>query len=106
MWKSGFTIWASVWNNDKTESKEERLNWLQGDSSPEAFDSVVESADGVIRYAYRLKEEPEEDRQPAFYCFVIGQDGYVQMAIYFDFADDLAEAKSIWRSVREETPKG
>ena len=106
IWKPGFTLWTTVWNNDKAESKAERLEWIQGDSPPEAFDSIVESADGIVRYAYRLKEQSEDDCQAAFYCFAIGQDGHVQMAIYFDSADDLEDAKAIWRSLREEPTKG
>jgi hypothetical protein len=101
IWKPGFTMWIVVWGNDKSQSQEERLGWLQSDSSPAAFDKITESSDGVIRYAYRLKEESGDDREPAFYCFAIGKEGHVQMAIYFDSSGDLGAAQKIWRSLTE-----
>ena len=101
IWKPGFTIWATVWNNDKSETQDERLAWITEDSSSDAFDVVNESSDGILRYAYRLKENSEDDRQPGFYCFAIGRDGHVQMAIYFDSANGLADALAIWRSLTE-----
>ena len=106
IWKPGFTIWTNVWNNDKSESQDDRLQWIQGDSSPNGFDKVTESSDGVSRYAYRLKEDSYDDREPAFYCFAIGEEGHVQMAIYFDSADDLADAQAIWQSLTENQTKG
>ncbi len=102
IWKPGFTLWITVWNNDKSETQEERLAWIQGDSSAQAFDEITESSDGLMRYAYRLREESEDDREPAFYCFAIGSRGHVQMAIYFDAPDNIADAMSIWRSLNEQ----
>ena len=106
IWKPGFTVWTSVWNNDKSESQEERLQWIQGNSSADAFDRIIESSDEVSRYAYRLKEDSEDDREPAFYCFAIGDEGHVQMAIYFDSEADLADAQAIWRSLSENAGGG
>lgn len=105
IWKPGFTIWSSVWDNDKSESPEERLTWIRGHSSPDAFDAVTETSGGLIRYSYRLKEDSDDDRLPAIYCYAIGKAGHVQMAIYFDAPDDLATAQAIWRSLTE-TPEG
>ncbi len=101
IWKPGFTMWTIIWNNDNSESPEERLKWIKEDSAPDAFDVVTESTNGALRYAYRLKEDSEDDRQPAFYCYAIGRDGHVQMAIYFDSPHDLSDAQAIWRSLTE-----
>ena len=101
IWKPGFTIWTTVWNNDKSESPDERLTWIREDSSPDAFDAVTETSNGLLRYSYRLKEESDDDRLPAFYCYAIGREGHVQMAIYFDSPDDLDTAQAIWRSLTE-----
>ena len=106
IWKPGFTIWTTVWNNDKSESPDERLAWLKEDSSPDAFDVNTESTHGLLRYAYRLKEGSEDDRQPAFYCYAIGVAGHVQMAIYFDSPEDLSNAQAIWRSLTETPEEG
>ncbi len=101
IWKPGFTIWINVWNNDKSESQGERLHWIQESSSTNAFDEIIESSDSVSRYSYRLKEDSDDDREPAFYGVGTGEGGHVQIVIYFDSAGDLAEAKSIWRSLTE-----
>ena len=101
IWKPGFTVWTNVWNNDNSESQEERLQWIQSDPSPDAFGKITESSDGLSRYSYRLKEDSDDDRVPAFYCFAIGEDGHVQMAMYFDSEGDLANAQAIWRSLTE-----
>ena len=106
IWKPGFTIWTTVWNNDKSESPEERMVWIKENSSPDAFDAVTEASNGVLRYAYRLKENSEDARLPAFYCFAIGEAGHVQMAIYFDSPEDLANAQAIWRSLAEKPEEG
>jgi hypothetical protein len=101
IWKPGFTIWTTVWNNDKAESPDERLAWIKDDSSPDAFDAVAETSNGLLRYSYRLKEDSDDDRLPAFYCYAIGKAGHVQMAIYFDSPADLNTAQAIWRSLTE-----
>lgn len=106
IWRPGFTIWMTVWNNDHDETREQRLNWIQAHSNPDAHSPVTEKDGDLIRYAYRLEEESGDKRQPAFYCFAIGMRGHVQMAIYFDREDDLATAKPIWRSLKEKTGGG
>jgi hypothetical protein len=105
IWRPGFTIWTTVWNNDKSESPEERMAWIKEDSSPDAFDPVVETSNGILFYSYRLKEDSDDDRLPAFYCYAIGHFSHVQMAIYFDSPADLSIAQSIWRSLSEAPEK-
>ncbi|MES2475503.1 MAG: hypothetical protein V4640_06965 [Verrucomicrobiota bacterium] len=104
IWKPGFTIWTTVWNN-KSESPDERLAWIRDDSSPDAFDAVTETSNGLLRYSYRLKEDSDDARLPGFYCYAIGKVGHVQMAIYFDSPDDLDTAQAIWRSLTENPNK-
>lgn len=106
IWRPGFTVWTTVWNKDHDETPEQRLNWIQADSNPDAHSQETEKDGGLIRYAYRLEEESDDKRRPAFYCFAIGQGGHVQMAIYFDREDDLATAKRIWRSLKESAAGG
>jgi hypothetical protein len=101
IWRPGFTIWTTVWNNDREETPEERLDWLRDGTSPDAYAQETENEGQLVRYAYRLDEESEDKSQAAFYCFANGQNGHVQMAIYFDSEDDLPTAKQIWRSLAE-----
>jgi len=101
-WKPGFTIWTAIWCNDEDKTQQDRLRWLQNKTSPEAFDVITGTSDGLTRYAYRLKEDSDDQREAAFYCFAIGDAGHVQMAIYFDSADDLPLAKEIWQGLSEQ----
>jgi hypothetical protein len=101
IWRPGFTIWITVWGNDRNESKEEQLAWIKTKMSPDAFDLEELSDDGVLRFAYRLKEKSDDNRVAALYGFAFGDDGYVQTAIYFDDEAALQMAKTIWKSLKE-----
>ena len=101
LWRPGITAWTIIWNNNKAESQEERLDWLRRDTSPEAFDSKVETDGDITRYAYRLTEQREGANVQGLYAFAIGVDGHVQMAIYFDDERDLETAREMWRSLDE-----
>jgi type II secretory pathway pseudopilin PulG len=101
IWRPGFTIWVSALNNDKNESKEDRLARLRKDVSPDAFDVEDVSEEGVLRLRYRLNETSEDRRVAAFYGFVVGVNGHIQLGIYFDDEGDVEKAKQIWLSVKE-----
>jgi hypothetical protein len=102
LWRRGITAWIIVWNNDFGESPEERLERRAAGRSRGAFDEIRERGDdGVLRYAYRLAEESDDNRVAAFYSFAVGLSGHVQMAVYFDSESDLPIAEGLWRSLRE-----
>ena len=100
-WRPNFTVWTIVWNNDDGETPQQRLTWLQRDSSPEAFDAQVVTSDRVLRYTYRITEHRDEGAVYALYAFAIGRDGHVQMALYFDAEADLETARQIAGSLIE-----
>lgn len=104
IWKPGFTIWIIIWDNNRSESVEDRLEWVKEGTSPQAFDFVTEKFGGGIRHSYRLKEDSQDDRQPAFYGFALGGSDHVQVAMYFDSPDDIVMAEGIWRSLGETPP--
>jgi hypothetical protein len=62
------------------------------------------SEEAVLRLRYRLNEESEDRRVAAFYGFVVGVNGYIQLGIFFDDEGDLEKAKQIWLSVKETEP--
>jgi hypothetical protein len=101
IWRPGFTMWIVVWGNNHNETPKERLAWTKKDISEDSFDIMEEEDSDILRYSYRLKEESEDNRLPAFYCFAIGRKGHVQLAIYFDNKEDIETAHQIWRSLRE-----
>lgn len=101
IWRPGMTIWTAVWGNDENKSKEECLSWIKEDISEDAFDISELRENDLLRFKYRLIEESEDERVPAFYCFAVGDSGYVQMAIYFDVEEELENAEFIWKSLKE-----
>jgi hypothetical protein len=100
LWRPGLTAVFAIWNNDRGESQAERLSWLVGESSPDAYDLIREEGPGVSRFAYRLAEESADDRVAALYAFTIADHSHVQLAVYFDDDADLSAALALWRSVR------
>jgi hypothetical protein len=69
--------------------------------SADALDLEELSDDNVMRLAYRLNEESGDQRVAAFYGFVVGTNGHIQIAIYFDDENDKDLAREIWLSVTE-----
>jgi hypothetical protein len=100
-WRPGITVWTIVWGNDKSETEQERLEWLRGDTSPDAFDAEAVTDGDVTRYSYRLTEPRNGGVVHALYAFAIGAAGHVQMAIYFDDEADLAIGREIAGSLDE-----
>jgi hypothetical protein len=104
LWRPGFTVWLNVWGNDDGPPAAQ-LAAVKADASPRRFDAVEETTGGALRFAYRLREGADDERRPAFYGFVLGESGYVQMAIYFDDEVEIAAATALWRSVHETAPR-
>ena len=100
LWRPGITVWMSLWNNNRGETVRERLDWLQSDASPDAFDVSVEANSTPARYSYRLNEQREAGVVFALYGFAIKDDGHLQIAIYVDQEADLTDARALLDSVR------
>jgi hypothetical protein len=101
IWRPGFTMWIIVWDNNKNEAPEARLAKFKARISERAFD-LDESRDArVIFFSYRLAEASDDDSVPALNGFAIGENGHVQISIYFDQESDVAEGATIFKSLRE-----
>ena len=100
LWRPGMTIFIAIWNNDRSESVAERSAWLRADTAPGAYDVVEEDLGTWRRFAYRLREESDDNRVPALYAFSIVEDSHVQLAVYFDEEHDASIALSLWRSLQ------
>jgi hypothetical protein len=103
LWRPGLTLWVAVWSKNQNQTQEERLARLLQDISAQATDQEELREHGLIFLSYRLSEESEDNRRPAFYGFAIGISGQVQMGIYFDDEADLSVARKVWLSLREES---
>jgi hypothetical protein len=99
-----FTSWINSWSSPVESTAQERLAELKRDCSPHAHDILEEQDGNVLRYAYRLAEGGDDNRQASFYGFVITSGGdYIQLAVYFDDPASLADAEALWRSIIEST---
>jgi hypothetical protein len=104
IWRPGFTMWVSVWGNDKNETKKERLRQSRTRVSVQAFDLTESQHANVLLFSYRLKEAAKDNRVPALYAFAYGDSGHVQVGMFFNQESDLAKARAILGSLRETAP--
>ncbi len=70
-------------------------------SRSDGFNEIREEEDGLLRCAYRLREDAGDERVAALGAFAIGATGHVQMAVYFDTEQTLPLAEELWRSLQE-----
>jgi hypothetical protein len=99
-----FTSWINAWSSPAKNTAQEHLADLKRDCSPNAYDILEEQDGNVLRYAYRLAEGGDDNRQAGFYGFVIAPGGgYIPLAVYFDDPVSLVDAQSLWRSIVETT---
>jgi hypothetical protein len=102
-WRPGITAWIVVWNNNNNETQRERLEWLRSDIAADAFDLESLTDGDVTRFSYRLIERRDFETVYALYGFVIGDNGHVQLSIYFDDERDLETARAIVTGLEEVT---
>lgn len=99
LWRPGLTIWLAAWGNDNSETQAERLAWIKDVASPERSDARESVCDGVTRFSYRLRDENEDGPIESLNAYVIGDEGHLQLSVYFDDAADAAKAQRIVDSV-------
>lgn len=99
----GLTFWLNAYGG---EDPAEALRKWRAARSPDGFDLIEESDAMATRFAYRLDEAEDDDREPAFYGFAAAPGGgEIHIAGYFDDAGLLADVLATWRSVSF-TPPG
>jgi hypothetical protein len=98
LWRPGLTLVIAIWNNSESDAGAQ-LSALKSDISHDAYDLTEEAQGELKRLAYRLHEAAEDQRQDAFYAFVVAPTSYVQLAVYFDDAQDVEAARQVWRSL-------
>ena len=99
IWKSGLTIWCSVWDIDHGETQQDAMAWVVEEQAENAFDVRHIEKDGLIFYRYRLFEETNDYSVASVYCFVFSHSSYIQLGIYVDDESDYAQAIEICESM-------
>ena len=84
LWRPGLTLWLAAWNNDRGQSQAERLAWIKGMASTERWGERESSAGGVTRFSHRLRDQNDDGPVESLAAFIIGDDGHLQMSVYFD----------------------
>jgi len=104
LWRPGLTVWMTAWGNDHNESQAERLALIKGRASPARFAEKELVADRVTRFSYRLRDENEDGPVESLNAVVIGDDGHLQLSVYFDDPADEATAQQLMDSVSVRQP--
>ena len=99
LWRPGLTIWLIAWGNDNNQTRAERLASIKDEASPARFDERESVRGGVTRYSYRLRDENEDGPVESLNACVIGDDGHLQLSVYFDDVADAPKAQQIVDSV-------
>jgi len=99
LWRPGLTLWLAAWGNDTNETQAKRLARIREDASPARFDVRESVGGGATRFSYRLRDENDAGPVESLNACVIGDDGHLQLSVYFDDAADAAKAQQLVDSV-------
>ncbi len=96
LWRPGLTMWLAVWGNDNNETQAERLAWIKDEASTVRFDARESvGGGGVTRFSYRLHDASEDGPVESLSAYVVGDDGHLQLSVYFDDAADAVKAQQL-----------
>ncbi|MBA6373487.1 hypothetical protein H4J56_18905 [Colwellia sp. BRX8-4] len=104
LWRPGVTVWINIWNNDDNETIEEIIKWISSGSDPKAFDVESIVKEGLTKYSYRLNEKENNKLTLTYNGYIITNDSYVQITVYFNLDNDAKVAKSIIDSLEYVQP--
>ena len=99
------TVVVAVFDADEGFEAEPALAELKAADRPAPraeFDEY--GPDGTVRWAFLVDEPDEDDHVAGLYAYVIGDTGWVQVAVLYADPHDHDQALEIWRSVRQTEP--
>ena len=99
LWRPGLTVWCDAFGNDHRTSRTVRLKEIRSKISSAASAIREESGPKVTRLVYRLRDQNADGPVESVTSFTFSDDGYLQMAVYFDAPDDERVAFAIADSV-------
>ncbi|MDH6194725.1 hypothetical protein M2272_001354 [Mycobacterium frederiksbergense] len=100
-WRPGFTACVTSWGDGAAdETRGQRVQKLQRTASPDGFDHMWWTGDGIDYLTYRLAEHAADNRLPALYGFVVADIGHLQFSVYFDAPEQLGWAQALVASAR------
>ena len=93
----GLTFWITA--SERDDPIDPSNGWRRPRSGL-AQDELVERVGALVRYSYRLSEESDDNRQPAFYGFVAEGTKEFMRAAYFSSSETINDVLKTWRSIR------
>ena len=97
--KAGRTIWIDCWGDGDEPSRQEIIDLIKTEASPDRDDLFETDEGGVYKYAYRLVEFEDGGRRFAVYAFAVVEGNYLQVAIYFDDPQDKPWGEAFARAI-------
>lgn len=95
------TVVVSVFESHPDFDPDSALDELKANERPAPraeFDEY--GPDGTLRWAFLVDEPDEDDHAAGLFSYVIGEHGWVQVAVLYGDPHDHDKALGIWRSVR------
>ncbi|MBI3229790.1 MAG: hypothetical protein HYZ45_06320 [Burkholderiales bacterium] len=107
LWREGITAWIAVWNNDKNDSVAQRLQCIREKQPKQAQQVQQNEQAGVQFYSYCIEEEADEGDEDeeielvqAMYGYAFAANSHVEMVIYCDEEEDVAQARAMFASLK------
>ncbi len=94
----GLTFWIDA--GKRADENADVLKGWQIACSDGATDKITERDGELTRFGYRLTEESDDDREPAFYGFVSQGAREFTFAAYFNDPEMIDDVMATWRSIR------
>jgi hypothetical protein len=105
LWRPGLTVWLAAWGNTHGESQSARLAHIKETASRDrTAERERVTPDGLTRFDYRLRDQNDDGPVESLNGFVIGDDGEVNVAVYFDDVADEPTAYLLVDSIRSRRP--
>lgn len=95
----GLTFWIDAY---KQNHAGEALDEWKRNRSADAKNELIERSGSLLRYSYRLAENDNDGRQPAFYGFVAEDGQEFLIAAYFNTPEMIDSVIRTWRSIRRD----
>ena len=99
LWRPGFTVRITVWNNDPGNSRAERLAALKRAVSKKRYAEQEAESPYLTRYSYRLRDESDDHTRSKCYQVVLSEASHLHLAFYFDEVAEVQLARTLVESV-------
>ena len=102
LWRPALTFWIAV-REDGGGSISARLNALRADVSPSAFDPRTSEGNGLALFSYRLNTDTTDAEVPSLNVLIVGARAHLRLGVYADRSGEIAAARAIIESVRNDS---